>query len=373
MYEREAAGSPWQATPTPLPPEFAGSLALFREGGALRAIVANAGGVGNESEPQAPAPGFPPNLLPPLSLGGEARAGGDLLRQIATGWSDEDHELNPIGEPRGHYSFYDLPYRPDAVQAMLVDPTGTQGWAVGGDVDGQNERLETADIERYPADGVAPLGAGVSQVPLNSGEATFAIGGGAQCAAPCAARSRDGIGPDVWLSTALARAHEIGARAFLYTGPHVTSGETNGIKSEVIPFAQEFAGYASILASAAIPTYAALSPQDIGARPEVDGSEALFEQALDLAGLPAPFGHAPPAAQLQPAPEGQLPEEQRTACAAKIGCEAGYYAIDSAGSSGTVRLVVLDDSANVEGPQLAWLERRADRRRGSRDARDRPR
>ena len=39
------AGAPWQAAPTPLPGSPAGSLALFREGGALRAIVA-AGGIG---------------------------------------------------------------------------------------------------------------------------------------------------------------------------------------------------------------------------------------------------------------------------------------------------------------------------------------
>ena len=355
VYERETAGSPWQLTPTPLPSEFAGSLALFREGGPLRAIVANAGGVGEQSEPQTPPPGFPPNFLPPLSLGGQARPGGDLLRQTSTGWSDEDHDLNPIGEPRGHYSSYDLPSRPDAVQAVLIDPTGTQGWAVGGNIDSQDERLETADIERYPADGVTPLGAGVSQVPLNSREVTFAIGGGAQCAAPCAERYRTGVGPNVWLQTALSRASQTGARAFLYTGPHVTKGERNGLSTEAIPFAHELAGYAGILASAPIPTYAALSPEDLDARPEANGAEATFERAF--AGFPQPFGEAQAAAGLAVAPEGWLEGEQREACAAKVGCEAGYYAIDSEGAAGTVRVIVLDDSAGVDESQLAWLAR----------------
>lgn len=355
VYERETAGSPWQLTPTPLPSEFAGSLALFREGEGLRAIVANAGGVGEQPEPQVPPRGFPPNFLPALSLGGQARPGGDLLRQTSTGWSDEDHELNPIGEPRGHYSSYDLPSRPDAVQAVLIDPTGTQGWAVGGNINGQDERLETADIERYPADGVTPLGASVSQVPLNSREVTFAIGGGAQCAAPCAERYRTGVGPNVWLQTTLAHASQTGARAFLYTGPHVTKGERNGLSTEAIPFARELASYASILASAPIPTYAALSPEDLDARPEINGAEATFERAF--AGFPAPFGQAQAAAGLPVAPEGWLEGEQREACAAKVGCEAGYYAFDSEGASGTVRVIVLDDSVGVDESQLTWLAR----------------
>ncbi len=61
----------------------------------------------------------------------------------------------------------------------------------GGNVS-TNERLETGDVERYPADGVAPIGAGASQVPLSPQNVTFAIGGGAQCAAPCADRARRG-------------------------------------------------------------------------------------------------------------------------------------------------------------------------------------
>ena len=87
----------------------------------------------------------------------------------------------------------------------MVGPEGTQGWATGGNVS-TNERLETGDIERYPADGVAPLGEGKSQVPLHPEDATFAIGGGAQCSAPCADRADARIGPDVWLSKADSNA-----------------------------------------------------------------------------------------------------------------------------------------------------------------------
>ena len=356
LYEREHVGSPWQATPTPPPGEFAGALTLYREGGEggpLRAILSNAGGVGVESEQQKPPPGFPPDFEPPLPPGGEAKPGGDLIRQTSSGWSDEDHELNPIGEPTGHFLAYDLPYRPDAVQAVLVGPGGEGGWAVGGDLDSANERLQTADIERYqssPSEQVTPLGLGSSQVPLNPAAATFAIGGGAQCGAPCAERARDGIGPDVWLQTALQRARNIGVRAFLYSGPHITTGKTNGEKSP-IPFAQEFAGYAEILASAPLPTYAAISPYDLNARPEFDGDEAEFERAF--AGFPTPFGSNVSAVGLPEAPNGGPPERER--CAGEVGCQAGYYAFDSEGSSGTVRVIVLDDSADVEMRQLEWL------------------
>jgi len=364
LYEREGAGASWQAAPTPPPTEFSGALALFREGGALRALISNAGGVGAGTEPQAPPPGFPPSFLPPLSPGGSATLGGDLIRQTPTGWSDEDHEVNPIGPPLGKYAVYDLPYRPDSTQAMLVNPSGgEEGWAIGGNMGNggnQSALLETADIERYQHGGsgaVAPLGVGSSQVPVDAGgeSAVFAVGGGAQCGAPCAERARDSIGPDVWLAAALERAKQIGVRAFLYTGPHVTTGLTNGNKSAVIPFAQEYASYADILAAAPLPTYAALSPEDLDARPEFNGDEADFERAFT--GFPAPFGKSAAALELAEAPEGGLPEGERDKCAAEVGCEAGYYAIDSGGPSGTVRVIVLDDSLDVDTTQLSWLAR----------------
>jgi hypothetical protein len=338
VYEREAPGAPWQATPTPLPGSTAGQVALFREDGALRAIV-SAGGISNESEPQPPAPGFPPSLLepfPPVAGGSES---GGVLRQTGTGWSDESHELNPAGEPQGSYTYHDLPYRPDPILAVMVGPEGTQGWATGGEVS-TNERLETGDIERYPADGVTPLGEGKSQVPLRPEDATFAIGGGAQCSAPCADRADARIGPDVWLSKALERAHEIGVRAFLYTGPRVTTAETQGPKTQPIPFAHELGRYAQILASSPVPAYAAISPYELDARPESDGSEVAFATAF--AGFPQIVLSAGDGAE--------------QGCEETVGCQTAYYAFDSEGSGGAVRVIVLDDSSDVDAAQLRWLE-----------------
>jgi hypothetical protein len=346
VFERESAGSPWKVTPTPLPGATAGQIALFREGGALRAIV-SAGGISNESEPQKPAEGFPPSYLepfPPIAGGPES---GGILRQTASGWSDETHELNPSGEPQGGYTYHDLPYRPDPILAVLVSPDGGEGWAVGGEVN-TDEKLETGDLERYPNDSTTPLGEGAApiapEVPAHdhSGErrdVTFAIGGGAQCSAPCAARADARIGPDVWLKEALRQAGNTGARAFLYTGPRVTTAETQGPKTQPIPFGQELERYAQILGSSPLPVYAAISPYELNARPESDGSEATFQGAF-AGSLQAPLA------------AGDSIEQ---GCDDTVGCQTAYYSFPETGEGGTVWVIVLDDSSDVDSVQLDWL------------------
>lgn len=340
VIERESAGAAWQATPTPLPGLAAGQVALFREGGALRAIV-SAGGVANEGQSPEPPEEFPSVLLQPFSpIGGGPESGG-VLRQTASGWSDETHELNPAAEPQGGYVYYDLPYRPDPILAVMVNPQGTQGWAVGGDIN-SNRRLETGDLERYPAEaGVSPLGEGKAQVPLFGDDATFAVGGGSQCATPCADRADARIGPDVWLSNALTRAHEIGVRAFLYTGPRVTTAATQGPKTQPIPFTRELERYAQILGTSQLPVYAAISPYELNARPESNGSEATFQS--DFAGFPQTSLSAPDSAE--------------QGCDGTVGCQTAYYSFLSEGPGGDVQAIVLDDSSDVDSAQLAWLER----------------
>jgi hypothetical protein len=354
VIERESANSPWGASLTPLPGSTAGQIALFRENGALRAIV-SAGGISNEGEPLPPPPGFPPSYLepfPPIAGGPES---GGILRQTASGWSDETHELNPASEPQGSYTYHDLPYRPDPILAVTVNADGTQGWAAGGNVN-TDERLETGDIERYPAEaGVAPLGAGTAQIQLLPQDATFAIGGGAQCAAPCADRADAGIGPDRWLETALERASAIPARAFLYTGPRVTTAETQGPKTQPIPFARELGRYAEILSKSGIPAYAAISPYELNARPESNGNESTLEETLGLHELHEPFGHGPAAGGMPIVEGGDVPEPARAQCAAEVGCQAAYYAFSSEGQGGNVWVIVLDDSSDVDSTQLAWL------------------
>jgi hypothetical protein len=320
VYERSGPGESWQPTATPLPGGAEpGSLVLFREGGALRALTS--GSVPNtfslESQPPPP-PGFPPDLIGPYPLSAEYGA-GHVLRQTAAGWSDEEHELNNVQEPPGNYSEYDMAYKPDPISAVLINPTGTEGWAVGGFVDTEdsNGALDTADVERYPADGVPPPGVTTAPVPTNPDDATFAIGGGAQCAAPCASLANARIGPDVWLSSALTMAGRIaGVRAFLYTGPRVTTGAA-GVVTQAVPYTRELERYAQIVGSSPLPTFVAASPTDL------DGasSEGTFESLFNA----YPFN------------------------------QGAYYTVPES-VTGNVRVIVLDDTTDVGSTQQAWLK-----------------
>jgi len=345
IFERQSGGAPWQQSATPFPGGSSpGSLAVFREGGAVRVVAAGSAPAGFdvESVPSSP-PGFPPPLIEPYGVGSSLESG--VLRQTASGWSDEEHELNNAGEPPGKYSRYDTVYEPDPVAAVLVDPGGAQGWAVGGFVDNVHHGvLDTADIERYPADGSTPVGLGTAPVTLNPARATFAIGGGAQCAAPCALRADAQIGPDVWLRSALAKAAQIGVRAFIYTGPRVTTGETTGPASLPVPYSQELERYGALLreAPAGLPTYAAASPTDLDGN---QGAGAAFEDVFGA--LPQPFGGVGATAPIS---------RGAGACGDAAGCQSAYYSFTSGGSAGTVRVIVLDDTRDVQPAQLAWLE-----------------
>ncbi len=329
VFERNAPGSPWQATPTPLPGgREPGSLALFREGGALRAIASGSALNTFKAESVSPSPpGVPQPLIEPYPL--ETNPESGVLRQTAAGWNDEEHDLSNAKEGPGHYRYWDTPYEPDPVAAVLVDPSGTQGWAVGGFVNNQHQELDTADIDRYPADGVTPPGDAGSTIPT-APEATFAIGGGAQCAAPCADRANAGIGPDVWLSGAVARAAQIsGTRAFFYTGPRVTSGETAGPATQQIPYARELSRYASLLDTTQLSTFVAASPSDLAG----GAGESLFDEVFSS--FPAPFG------------------ARAKECVSGV-CEP-YYAFDSSGTGGEVRVIVLDNTGDVGATQQQWL------------------
>ena len=111
---------------------------------------------------------------------------------------------------------------------MLVDPTGSQGWAVGGIVSSRTALLDTADIFRYPG----TAGAEPERAPqqTSAGFSSVAIGGGAACGAPCATRTDTGIGPEVWLRRAITQAEEMGPSVgqVRLHGPRRHVGRTRG-------------------------------------------------------------------------------------------------------------------------------------------------
>jgi hypothetical protein len=331
VLERNSAGAAWEATSQPYPGfRAAGSLAIFREGGALRVIGSGAAPDTASADEQRPPPaGFPLALIRPYPL---AQAPAYLLRQTANGWSDEEHDHDEVGPPVGSYKLYDKGYEPDPSWDVLISPTGGSGWAVGGFPRGESVAgFETADIARYAyptAESTRPPGVQSAAVPVEPGTAVFAIGGGSQCGAPCAARADARIGPDAWLSTALKRAHSIPAvRDFFYTGPRLTTGATLVKATVAIPYEEELERYGQLLSAGGegTPVYAAASATD-----HVNGSECLFER--------------------------QFPQFFE---AAKGQCESGdaaYYAVQSANGGEPVRVLVLDDTGFVGTKQLEWLE-----------------
>ncbi len=345
IYERNAPGAPWQAVSYP-GGEAPGDLVLFREGGALRAI-----GTGAEpptytaEEESPPPPGFPPVLVDPYPLISEPDRG--VLRQTATGWNDEEHELNDALEPPGGYVYWDTPKIPDPVSALLVNESGTQGWAAGGVVETKRPLLDTSDIERYPAEGKSPPGLAASAETTRSERTSIAIGGGAGCAAPCARRADSGIGPDVWFKHAVQEAGEIregnagrlgnpSISAFLYTGPGVTNGALAGPPLVAVPWQEEERYYSARTSGTSPLVCIAPSPNDREGTGE--GSEALFEESFQLGtgGSPCEAHHE--------------------------GASYSFEPSTPAGQPTNVRVIVLDTShvqagQRVVAPaEISWLE-----------------
>jgi hypothetical protein len=341
VLERNEQGGAWQPTPVPYPGvtgrSAPGSLALFRENGELRVIGSGSIPDTDQIDFVLPAPtGFPETLIKPYPA-----ATGYVLRQTANGWSDEEHDRNEAGvPPPGNWSSYDAPYQGDPTAAVLVDPTGSTGWAVGGVVEAGEEegRLDTADIARYRE---AVAAAPVAPIPASATEAMFAIGGGAECAAPCAKRANTGIGPDRWLSRALEQAQQVpGLRGFFDLGPRLTEGKTNNEKLlEEIPYARELARYAELLSGHSIPAFPVVSPTDIAG----GAGECFFREGFKE--FPAPLGKSGEAPGLATAGGSSEP----------CGGQAGYYALSSTGPAGTVRVIVLDEASGMGEAQLQWL------------------
>ncbi|HSR95016.1 MAG TPA: hypothetical protein VLK56_09135, partial [Solirubrobacterales bacterium] len=349
VLEREGAEAPWRLASGGLV-GYPAALTAIREGGQVRAIVSVAPGQGGEdlgSDREQvfnqPPPGQPPLLSDPYPLPGS----GLVLRQDATGWRDEQHQAYPLPRVVEGQTIYDLPQRPDPVLAMLVSPDGGSGWTVGGEtgtfVQFGGEAVQTAGVMRYGPAAAPPANVSSAPIGLQAGAVSFALGGNAQCAGPCADLAGTGIGPDRWLKAAVGKAAEIsGLRAFLYTGPGVgTSGASSGPLGATLgpaAFAREEAAYAGRLDSAAgsLPAFAAPAETDL----DRSGSLAAFQAAFS--GFEAPLGSASPGPGIAPL--------------SQAGSDQGYYSFSSSGSGGTVQVIVLDySSPSLGASQRCWL------------------
>jgi hypothetical protein len=322
---RDGAGRPWRLVDQPLVGVSPVAVAALRDGALVRAEVSVQSDASGSSYPgiitrPQQVPGEPPIELDPLALPLE----GELLRETAGGWVDVQREHFP-------QTTNDAPDRPDPVLAFAVDANGN-GWAVGGATGadrnaGVQSRVQTAAVYRLGSDVGAPTGASAAPVPLPAGVARFAIGGNAACASDCADLAEQGLGPDVGLTAALARAGALGAqpsgpRAFVYTGGRVSDGGSSGSSLEADRYAQVARG-------STLPFYPALSSGDA----EKGGGDAIGRAFSAFAG---PFGDGPEPSGIS---SGSVPglggsDRART-----------HYAFDSFGADGTVRVVVMDNSA----------------------------
>jgi hypothetical protein len=347
VIEREAPGAPWTVAPGG-PLGYPAALAAVREEGRVRAVVSVASGqadrdLGTDVSQvfSQPPPGQAPLLTEPYPLPGA----GLVVRQTATGWRDEQHDSHPLPARTVDQSTYDLSLQPDPILALLLSPAGGEGWAVGG-VTGTfvtfgGTASQTAGVYRYGPAASSPTNASTAPLSATPGTANLAIGGNAQCAAPCADLSGTGIGPDRWLKQAVGSAAGIGGvQAFLYTGSSVAGGEGGRLANSIDPaaFGREETAYASRLDAdaGALPVFASPSSSDL------DRSNSLAAFQAAFAGYGSPLGSAPPGggiAPLSPTTPGKA-----------------YYSFSSAGQGGVVRVIVLDYSADQLGAaQRCWL------------------
>lgn len=347
VIERDSSAGAWRLASEPLPEaQNVTAVAAVREGAGVRALVSiDLGELGDPNEnggaanrwlksdsPQGGGLGQPTPLDEPDPL----PVSGYLLRETATGWQDVEHQAyhNPLNSQTN----LDEPAWPDAVLALDVAADGSQGWAVGGQtgalvatsaVQGAQLAGQTAATLRLGAGPPPPLGTEAA-ISIPVGQATFALGGHAQCAGPCAGFANEGLGPDVWLSAAVERADRIaGLRGFLYTGAHVAQVTGGQPAPSGDAFEREMLQYGRDLSFAgALPVYPAASPSDAPT-----ASLAAFETTV----LGGRYGSTVPGAGAPPA-------------------GTAAYAAESTGSGGSVRVIVLDYSAAKLAPgELGWL------------------
>ncbi len=357
VIERDSASAPWRFSDEPIVGETAIAASPYLEGSKVRAVLSVVPDFTYPPPLILPPvdPNTPPPLIPPNPLPGD----GYLLRETSGGWEDEQRAAY-AGDSE------DKPVKADPIAALDLGTEGS-GWAVGGwsghaddagrgtDASGSGqavrEDVETAGIYRYAPAGSpqGPPDTASSPVPLSTGVATFAVAGHAECAEPCAGLAAEGIAPDRNLTAALSTIDGLasepnGPRALLYTGGRETPGE--GPES-----AAEADRYAQLLAQGGgLGVFGAVSAGD-----SEGGSASAFSAAF--APFAAPFGEGASPAGISTA---SLPAGAPAHAGART-----HYAFDSTGPTGTVRVIVIDNSRgslaasdpyqNPAEPQAPWL------------------
>jgi photosystem II stability/assembly factor-like uncharacterized protein len=339
---RQAAGDPFEAAPQPLQGQ-AVALAPFREaGGRLRAYVSVAPGGG---------------------AGGGGLAGdGELMRESEQGWQDLSRSQYAGSGVEG-----DGAVKPDPVLALASGESGEHAWVVGGydgtaDAAGQGteeplsnrpETWQTASLWHYDVGGSVPAPETAPEpfsLPAAEDTVSFAFFTSPLCKEECSAVPD--AQPDVNLSSAAqeisAYAGQGGGPAFAMLGGNAVGPVESTAYENGTDAVEDFAHLPQLLSPlGGLPTYAAPGPFD--RVPKQAGGDELGPWARTFAGAPQPFGSGPAAAGISPAgPAGASEDEVHR-----------YYAFNASQNGGTLRVIVLDDSAKggLEPEQRTWLER----------------
>ncbi len=347
---RQSGSSSFQYTDQPIQ-GIAVALTAFKDpsSGQVRAFVSVA--------PPADVLG-----LGDTNVAGFPAGDGDLLMQTSTGWEDLSRSQSPISGLPGSTPGDGAP-QPDPVLAVAAASDGSAAWVFGGYAGtqtasglGSGEPLparpfawQTASIWRYDQGGGTPpptLTQAQASLPAQPNTVSFAFFSSAECAVECS-QVQDAQ-PDVNLEGAAGEiadfAAQPGGPAFAMLGGNAV-GPTNLTALNDGNGAVDLANlhqYLSALGS--LPLYAAYGPLD--AVPTASDPAQPWDDAF--AQSPAPFGLGAAPSGITPVSSGGQDESVNH-----------YYAYDVAQNGGTLRVIVLDNSAGSldasEPGQAAWL------------------
>jgi hypothetical protein len=339
---RQAAGQPFQYAPQPIEGVAVAAAAARDSAGRVTALLSVA-----PLQNGRDVTGYPPG-------------DGDLIRETAAGnWQDLSLTQYPgQGDLPG-----DGALKTDPVLGIAANANATSVWAVGGYAgtattagQGSGNILParstdwyTSSIWRYDEAGTArPIGLSPTNLtlPAAQGTVSFAFFSSPECNVQCAATLD--AQPDVNLEAASAQiatfAQQPGGPAFAILGGNARGPVDSGSWT-LGNGAFDFSHLDSLLAPlGSVPLYAAYGPLDAVPN-QVDPTEPW---ASAFAGSPAPFGSGAAA-----------PGTTAAGAGGSAGVVHRYYAFDATQNGGTLRVIVLDNSAgslDASDPgQSLWL------------------
>jgi hypothetical protein len=303
----------------------------------------------------------PVTLTPGNDVAGYPPGDGDLLRETSGGgWQDLSRSQYPAGAGLPG----DGVVKTDPVLGVAPSLDGTHAWVVGGyagtiTAAGQGTAAvlparpvgwQTASIWRFDATSpLAPPSEASSGIvlPKLAGQVSFAFFSSPECRVQCSATqdAQPNVNLEATEQQIATFAKQKGGPAFAILGGNARGPadpqaylDGNG--------AGDFAQLPSLLQPlGSLPLYAAFGPLD----PVPGLSDPTEPWADAFAGSPAPFGSGALPANITSAGSGGLD-----------GSVHRYYAFDATQNGGTVRVIVLDNSAgSLDGTwpgQTAWLE-----------------